>query len=339
MSTSSSQTPIDINLNHLEGNCLRHSELPDPAEAIVAARFNHGFDQTYPDVNETPTELSRDETNKGSIFHSEGREWNKDGEVSWAVLSRWCPACNKEYEEEFDKGDSRILYVTAMLRRRWIMVGDENRTPRGRAEAMEVIRQARTRFDSQDYDELRIYNIATKELSYMNKLERALGEHMTVNKKTMVRAQDRIGAFVSEQQSKIDPGQAYESAYASNSDPENYLMYGPANYPASNPPSTPTSVSAGKCPSTYLGERRSQPSSLHSSRDSHGSTLEERQSREARSNKSGKAHSQPMRAQSASEITRSHSSTRACRQFESDLEHCRAPRTKSSVRSFSTSNF
>ncbi|KAF7904344.1 hypothetical protein EAF00_001678 [Botryotinia globosa] len=257
----------------------------------------------------------------------------------WAVLSRWCPACNKEYEEKLNKGDSRILYITAMLRRHWIMVGDENRTPRRRAEAMEVIRQARTRFDSQDYDELRIYNIAKNEFSYMNKFERALGEHMTVNQETMVRAHDRIGAFVSEQQSKIDSGQAYESAYASSIDPENYPMYGPANYPASNPLSTPTSVSADKRPSTYLGERRSQPSSLHSSHNSHRSTLEERQSREARRNKSGKVHSQPMRARGASEIPRSHSSTRPRRRFESDLEHCRAPRTKGSVRSFSPSNF
>ncbi|TGO19616.1 hypothetical protein BTUL_0003g00700 [Botrytis tulipae] len=222
MSTSSSQTSIDINLDYLEGDCLRHPILTDPAEAIVAARFNHGFDPDLPflplcmhskdrDVTKAPTELSRDETNKGSSFHSEGREWNKDGEVSWAVLSSWCPACSKEYEEELFKGNSRILYIMAMLRRHWIMVGDENRTPRGRAEAME-------------------------EFSYMNKLERALGKHMTVNKETMVSAQDRIGAFVSEQQSKIDSGQAYESAYASSRDPENYPMYGPANYPAFNPP-------------------------------------------------------------------------------------------------------
>ncbi|TGO42231.1 hypothetical protein BHYA_0011g00650 [Botrytis hyacinthi] len=201
------------------------------------------------------------------------------------------------------------------------MVGDENRTPRGRAEAMEVIRQARTRFDSQDYDELRIYNIAQHEFSYINKLERAPGEHMT------------------EQQSKINSGQVYGSTYASSRDPENYLMYGATNYPASNPPSTLTSVSADKCPSIYLGERRSQPSSLHSSHNSHKSALEERQSGEARSNKSGKAYSQPMRAQSASEMPRSHSSTGARRRFESDPEHCRAPRTKGSVRSFSPSNF
>ncbi|KAF5879481.1 uncharacterized protein Bfra_006689 [Botrytis fragariae] len=291
------------------------------------------------DVAKTPTELSRYDTNKSSSFHSEEREWNKDGEVSWAVLSTWCSACNKEYGEELDKGASRILYITAMLRQHWIMAGEENRTPRGRAEAMEVIRQARTRFDGQYYDELRIYNIAENEFSHINKLERALGEHMTKNKETMVRQEDRFGAFISEQQSKIDSGQAYESAYALNRDPENHPAYGPANYQASNPPSTPTSVSADKCPSTYLGERRSQPSSLHSSHNSHKSALKEGQSKDARSNDSGKAHSQPMRAQSAFEIPRSHSSIRARRRFDSDLEHRRASCTKSSVRSFSLSNF
>ncbi|KAF7864245.1 uncharacterized protein EAF02_010213 [Botrytis sinoallii] len=171
MSTSSSKTSININLNHLEGNCLRHPVLTDPAEAIITARFNHGFNPDFPilplcmhskdrDVNKTPTELSRDDTNKGSSFYSEGWEWNKDGEVSWAVLSGWCPACKKEYEEDFLEGNSRVFYITAMLRRHWIMVGEENRTPRGREEAMEVIRQARSRVDSEYYDEVRIYNIA-----------------------------------------------------------------------------------------------------------------------------------------------------------------------------------
>ncbi|TGO24846.1 hypothetical protein BPAE_0093g00070 [Botrytis paeoniae] len=159
MSTSSSKASIDINLNHLEGDCLRHPELTDPAEAFIKARFNHGFDPDLPilplcmhskdrNVTKTPTELGIYDTNKGSSFHSKGREWNKDREVSWAVLSSWCPACNKEYEEELNEGDSRILYITAMLRRHWIMAGEENKTPRGRAEAMEMIRQARLRFDS-----------------------------------------------------------------------------------------------------------------------------------------------------------------------------------------------
>lgn len=106
-----------------------------------------------------------------------------------------------------------------------------------------------------------------------------------------MRTQDRIGAFISEQQSKIDSNQSYESAYTSSRNPENYLMHDPANYPASNPPSSPTSVSVDKCPSTYLGERQSQPNSLHSSHNSHKSALEERQSREARSNKSKKSQS------------------------------------------------
>ncbi|KAF7919875.1 uncharacterized protein EAE98_009109 [Botrytis deweyae] len=354
MSTSSSKTSININLNHLEGNCLRDPKLQDPAEAIITARFNHGFDPDLPilplcmhskdrDVNKTPTELSRDDTNKGSSFHSEGREWNKDGEVSWAVLSGWYPACKKEYEKDFHEGYPRKFYITAMLRRHWIMVGEENKTPRGREEAMEVIRQAGSRFDSeycdevQYCDEVRIYNIAQNESLHMNKLERALGEHITANNETMVRTQGRLGAFILEQQSKIDSDQAYESAYASSRDPENRLMYGPANYPACNPPSTPTSVSADKCPSTYPGERHSQPSSLHGSQSSHKSAHGE--SGEARSSKSGEAHNKPMRAQSASEISRRHSSERARPQVEPDIENFRAPCTKGSTRSFSPSNF
>ncbi|KAF7941261.1 hypothetical protein EAE99_000898 [Botrytis elliptica] len=331
---------MNINVNHLEGNCLRLPKLQDPAEAIITARFNHGFDPELPilplcmhskdrDVNKTPTELSRDDINKGSSFHSEGREWNKDGVVSWAVLSSWCPACNKKYEEDLHNGDSRILYITAMLRRHWIMVGDQNKTPRGRAEAMEVIWQAKTRFDIQDYDKLRIHNIAKHEFSHIIKLERALDELMKVKKETMVRTQGRLGAFILEQQSKVNSGQAYESADTSSRDPE--------NYPASNPPSTPTSVSADKCPSTYLGERHSQPSSLHGSQSSHKSAHGE--SGEARSSKSGEAHNQPMRAQSASEISRRHSSKRARPQVEPDIENFRAPCTKGSTRSFSPSNF
>ncbi|TGO43891.1 hypothetical protein BCON_0756g00010 [Botryotinia convoluta] len=235
MSTSSNKTSIDINLDHLEGDCIRHPKLKDPAKAIIAARFNRDFNPDLPilplcmhskdrDVTKMPTKLSRDDTNKGSSFHSEGREWNKDREL--------VPSVQQNYEEELNEGDSRILYITAMLRRHWIMAGDENRTPRGRAEAMEVIRQARARFDGQYYDELRIYNIAKNELAHIRKLERALGEHMTENKETMVRTQDRLGVFISEKQSKIDSGQAYESAYASGRDPENYLTYGPGLLPS-----------------------------------------------------------------------------------------------------------
>ncbi|KAF7957719.1 hypothetical protein EAE96_003289 [Botrytis aclada] len=232
-----------------------------------------------------------------------------------------------------------MMYITAMLRRHWIRAGDEHRTPRGREEALEVIRHARANFDGQDYDKLRIHDIAKNEFAHMIKLKRALDEHMAKNKETKVRTNDRLGAYISEQRSKVGSGHAYESPYASGKDPENYLTSEAANYPPSNPPSMPTSVSAEKCPSTYLGERHSQTSSLHGSHNSHKSAPKDRQSKGARSSHSGKSHSQPMRAQSASEIPRSHSSTRARHRFDSDVEPRRASRTKGSARSFSPSNF
>ncbi|TGO24845.1 hypothetical protein BPAE_0093g00060 [Botrytis paeoniae] len=77
--------------------------------------------------------------------------------------------------------------------------------------------------------------LPNNEPAHTIKLERALGEHMTTNQETMVRQEDRLGTFISEQESKIDSGEAYESAYALDRDPEYYPTYGPANCPASNP--------------------------------------------------------------------------------------------------------
>ncbi|TEY60336.1 hypothetical protein BOTCAL_0181g00040 [Botryotinia calthae] len=306
MSTSSSKTSIDINLDAIEVHCIHYPKLPDPTEAIITTRFNHDFDPNLPilplcmhsenrDVKKTPTELGKYSSNKGSRFHSEGREWNKSGEISWAVLSGWCPAYNRKYGKEINMGYSRILYITAILRRHWIMAGERNKTPRGRAEAMEVIREAGLRFDGQNFDKRRIIEIASNEFIHIRKLEGARGKHMTEHKETMVRKEDRLGAFISEQQSQVNSGQAYESAYDSGRDPENYLTYDSANYPASNPPSTPTSMSANRNPSTPL-KQNSVSNSLHGDHNSHKSLSKKRQPREARSTRSGKAQSTNKRA-------------------------------------------
>ncbi|KAM0181201.1 hypothetical protein ACHAPF_001946 [Botrytis cinerea] len=236
MSTSSSKTSIDINLDAIEVHCIHYPKLPDPTEAIITTRFNHDFDPDPPilalcmhsanqDVDKTSTELGRYSSNKGASFHSEGREWNESGEISWAVLSGWCPACNRKYGEEINMGYSRKLYITATLCRHWIMAGDRNKTPRGRAEAIEVIREAGLRFDGQDFDKRRIDEISSNKLLPVTKLERVRGKHMTEHKETMVRKEDRLGVFISEPQSKADSGQAYESAYDLGEDLDNYLVY------------------------------------------------------------------------------------------------------------------
>ncbi|TGO82027.1 hypothetical protein BPOR_0942g00050 [Botrytis porri] len=178
MSTTSSQISIDMNLNHIEGNCLRNPILPDPAKAIITTRFNRDFDPDLPilplcmhstnrDVNKPPTELGVYDTNKGSSFHSQGRFVH--------IVHHGYAASTLDNGRE------------------------ENKPLRGSAEVMEVIGHARARFDSQDYDELRIYNIVKHGLAHITKLERALGEHMSANKDTMVRQEDRLGAFISEQ--------------------------------------------------------------------------------------------------------------------------------------------
>lgn len=235
-------------------------------------------------------------------------------------------------------GDKYGLFACIVYHGYVASILDRNKTPRGRAEAMEIIREAGLIFDGQDFDKRRIDEIASNELLHITKLERARGKHMTEHKETVVRREDRLGVFISEQQSKVNSGQVYESAYDLGKDPDNYLAYDSANYPASNPPSTPTSMSANINSSTPI-KQKSVSESHHGGHNSDKYPSKERQSRKARSTRSRKAHSQPISAQSASKIHRSHSSTKAHRRFESDLENFRAPRTKGSARSYSPSNF